>query len=118
MLRRQTRTITMDKPRERLARWMKDGSGLLTQLLDDLNSTKTSLTELERECATLREENTRFRQERSEVVEKIAASLDTVSNTLLRFRDGAAPAAAMTKPTDEAEESSTARLLDEPRDPH
>src|SRR5262249_33063935 len=65
-----TRTITMDKPRERLARWMKDGSALLTQLLDDLNRTKTSLTERERECATLREENTRFRKERREVVEK------------------------------------------------
>jgi len=72
---------------------MKDGSALLTQLLDDLNRTKTSLTELERECAVLREENTRFRKERSEVVEKIAASLDTVSDTLLRFRDGTAPVA-------------------------
>src|SRR5262245_30913637 len=79
-----TTTIAMDKPRERLARWMKDGSALLTQLLDDLSRTKTSLSDLERECATLREENSRFRKERSEVVEKIAASLDTVSDTLLR----------------------------------
>src|SRR6266436_2555130 len=95
----------MDKPRERLARWMKDGSTLLTQLLDDLSRTKTTLTDLQRECATLREENDRYRKERSEVVQKIAASLDTVSDTLLRFRDGSAaspfgpttqPAAAMT----------------------
>ena len=108
----------MDKPRERLARWMKDGSALLTQLLDDLNRTKTSLSEVERECATLREENTRFRKERSEVVEKIAASLDTVSNTLLRFRDGTAPVAMMAKPTVEPEESPAAPSPSEPRDPH
>jgi len=106
----------MDKPRERLARWMKDGSALLTQLLDDLTRTKTSLTELERECATLREENTRFRKERSEVVEKIAASLDTVSDTLLRFRDGTTPATAMSKPTTESERSP-APPRSEPRSP-
>src|SRR5262245_19421831 len=111
-----TRTITMDKPRERLARWMKDGSALLTQLLDDLNHTKTSLTERERECASLREENTRFRKERSEVVEKIAASLDTVSDTLLRFRDGTAPVAPMSNPTVEREESP-AQPANEPRSP-
>jgi ActR/RegA family two-component response regulator len=97
---------------------MKDGSALLTQLLDDLNRTKTSLTELERECATLREENTRFRKERSEVVEKIAASLDTVSDTLLRFRDGPAPVAALTNPTVEPEESPGAPPPNKPRDPH
>ena len=110
----------MDKPRERLARWMKDGSALLTQLLDDLNRTKTSLSDLERECASLREENTRFRKERSEVVEKIAASLDTVSDTLLRFRDGTAPVAATAtaKPTVEPEESPVAPPASEPRDSH
>src|SRR5262245_62120311 len=115
-----TRPITMDKARERLARWMKDGSGLLTQLLHDLNRTKTSLSDLERECTSLREENTRFRKERSEVVEKIAASLDTVSDTLLRFRDGPAPVAptAMAQPTVEPEERAAAAPASEPRDPH
>ena len=108
----------MDKPRERLARWMKDGSALLTQLLDDLNRTKTSLTDLERECVTLRQENTRFRKERSEVVEKIAASLDTVSDTLLRFRDATPPVAPMSKPTVEHEESPAAPPPNEPRDAH
>jgi CheY-like chemotaxis protein len=82
--------VTMDKPRERLARWMKDGSTLLTQLLDDLSRARTALTDLQRECATLREENDRYRKERSEVVQKITATLDTVSDTLLRFRDGSA----------------------------
>jgi CheY-like chemotaxis protein len=78
---------------------MKDGSALLTQLLDDLNRTKTALTELQRECATLREENDRYRKERSEVVQKIAASLDTVSDALLRFRDGSAgPVGPTTQP--------------------
>jgi len=95
---------------------MKDGSALLTQLLDDLNRTKTSLTERERECATLREENTRFRKERREVVEKIAASLDTVSDTLVRFRDGTTPAAPMSNPTVEREEGA-AQPPNEPRGP-
>src|SRR5262245_61170914 len=114
-----TRPITMDKARERLARWMKDGSALLTQLLDDLNRTKTSLSDLERECASLREENTRFRKERSEVVEKIAASLDTVSDTLLRFRDGAAPVAAQATATPTVEPGeSPVHPPSEPRDPH
>ena len=76
---------------------MKDGSTLLTQLLDDLGRTKAALTEAQRECTTLREENDRFRKERSEVAEKIAASLDTVSDALLRFRDGSpAPAVGST----------------------
>ncbi len=76
---------------------MKDGSTLLTQLLDDLGRTKAALTEAQRECTTLREENDRFRKERSEVAEKIAASLDTVSDALLRFRDGSpAPAVSPT----------------------
>jgi len=105
----------MDKPRERLARWMKDGSGLLTQLLDDLNRAKTSLTELERECTALRDENSRFRKERSEVVEKIAASLDTASDTLLRFREGTAQATMSTATVEP--EVRPAPPSNEPRSP-
>jgi len=65
----------------------------LTQLLDDLGRTKAALTEAQHECTTLRDENHRFRKERSEVAEKIAASLDTVSDALLRFRDVSPPPA-------------------------
>ena len=84
----------MDKPRERIARWMKDGSTLLTQLLEEHSRSKAALTELQQECmalrdqiVALREENLRYRRERNELVEKIAAGLDTASDTLLRFRE-------------------------------
>ena len=70
---------------------------LLTQLLEEHGRAKGTLAELQRECATLREqmvalreENDCYRNERSEVVEKIAAGLDTASDALLRFREGAA----------------------------
>ena len=67
---------------------------LLTQLLEEHGRSKAAMAELQQECTTLRdqivalrEENHRFRQERSELVEQIATGLDSASDALLRFRE-------------------------------
>jgi two-component system response regulator (stage 0 sporulation protein F) len=84
----------MDAPRALITQWMKDGSILLAQLLDDHSRAAATLEEVQRECAKLRadltairEENDRFRKERSEVVTAIATVLSTATAVLRRFPD-------------------------------
>jgi len=101
---------------------------LLTQLLEEHGRSRAAMAELQRECATLRdqvvalrEENHRYRSERHELVEKIAAGLDTATGALLRFRErvqdtvDAAPAAeapdSAPPPAKEPAESSAPQIL-------
>ncbi len=93
----------METPRALVARWLKDGSSLLAQLLQDYSRATAALEEVKRECAklqeqlaALREENDRFRKERSEALDTIAAALGTASAALRRFPD--APAVVTVTP--------------------
>jgi CheY-like chemotaxis protein len=77
-----------------ITEWLKDGSSLLTQLLDHHSRATAALEETQRECAKLREEisalrerHDRFRQEQSEVVNTVAAALSTATAALRRFPD-------------------------------
>jgi CheY-like chemotaxis protein len=69
---------------------MKDGSGILASLIADHDRAQAALGKLRQDLATLREENDRLRKERSEILNGIAAGLDTASDALRRFRDAPA----------------------------
>jgi CheY-like chemotaxis protein len=84
----------MDTPRARVSQWLKDGSSLLTHVLNDYGRASAALGEAQRECkklrdelAALHEENKRFRAERSGVLDTIAAALSTASAALRRLPD-------------------------------
>jgi hypothetical protein len=88
---------------------MKDGSRLLAQFLNEYARTTAALEEAKREygklqedLAALREENNRFRKERREALDTIAAALGTASAALSRFPD--APAVMTVTPVTAAAE--------------
>ncbi len=104
------KSILVDTTRELLAQWMKDGSRLLAQILNDYARVTAALGEARRECsklkedfAALREENDRVKKERREALDTIAAALGTASAALSRFPD--APAVMTVTPVTEAVES-------------
>ncbi len=85
----------MDNLREQVTKWWKDGASLLAQLLEEQRRAKAASDEIGRDCAKLREdlarqreENTRLLTERSEIVEKIAVSLGTANDALRQLRAG------------------------------
>jgi len=93
----------MDKPREQVTKWWKDGASLLGQLLEEHRRAMAASDEIGRECATLREElaslreeNARLLEERSQIVDTIAESLGTASDALRQLR--AAPPASRGAP--------------------
>src|SRR5215831_7660690 len=81
----------MDTPQALLAQWLKDGSNLVAQLLDQHTRATTALEETERECAklrgeitSLREQHDRLQKGQSEVINTIAAALSTATAALGR----------------------------------
>jgi CheY-like chemotaxis protein len=81
----------MDTPQVRITQWSKDGSSLLTQLLDVHSRATAALEETQRECAklrteiaSLREEHDRLQKGQSEVINTIAAALSTATAALRR----------------------------------
>ena len=96
MARFLLRVRAMD-PQTLITQWLKDGSSLLTQLLDHHSRATAALEETQQECAklrgeiaSLREEHERFQKGQSELIKTIAASLNTATAALRRIPNGAA----------------------------
>jgi CheY-like chemotaxis protein len=84
----------MDTPEALITRWLKGGSNLLAQLLDQHTRATAALEETRRECAklqgeitSLREQHDRLQKGQSEVINTIAAALSTATAALNRVPD-------------------------------
>ena len=82
----------MDTPPALITQWLKDGSSLLTQLLDHYSRATSALEESQRDLAklraeitSLREEHERFQKGQSETINTIAAALNTATAALRRI---------------------------------